>query len=201
VKYILYLFIIISFSFSRDNPFEDTKLPKSIFSDQGVNSLREKAFYLPDEAREIKEIIIKYKRMDGSRAAKIIDVNKKIDWRIPIILTQRKTDKREEKKKINYIEFTPFKFIKYKVSDDEVFILTSSLNMRHFMLPNPYKIIMDFSYDSYFETHKININKSLKVKSITTGSHDGFFRVALELVGKYNYKVEKVRNGYKVTFK
>jgi len=44
------------------------------------------------------------------------------------------------------------------------------------------------------------INKSFKTKSIATGSHSGFFRVALELVGKYKYQVTKVRNGYKITF-
>lgn len=200
MKYLLYFFIGIDLLIGRENPFEETKIPKSMFSTK-ENTLKEKYFTLPSDAREIREIIIKYKTFNGSREAKIIDVNRKIDWRVPIVLSQKEKDKKKESKKKDFVEFVPFKFIKYRVSDDAVFIMTSANNTRNFMLPSPYKIILDFNYDSYFKTHKKKISKSFKVKSIATGSHDGFFRVALELVGKYDYKVEKVRNGYKITFK
>ena len=200
MKYIIYILIIISLSFSRDNPFEEVEAPKSVFIKKD-NDLKDKYFTLPSDAREIREIIIKYKTFNGSREARIIDVNKKIDWRMPIVISQKKQGKKKKAKKQESIEFVPFKFIKYKVTDDAVFIMTSAANSRNFMLPSPYKVIMDFNYDSYFKTHKENISKSFKVRSITTGSHSGFFRVALELVGKYDYKVEKVRNGYKITFK
>lgn len=198
MRYALYLFIIISISFARENPFDKIDVTKSVFSKEN-NDLKEEYFKLPSEAREIKEIIIKYKTLDGSRELKIIDINKKIDWRIPLVLSQKEKYKVKEDKKQDFVEFIPFKFIKYRVSDDEIFIFTSAKNIRHFMLPTPYKLIMDFNYNSYFKTNKKNIDKSFKAKSIATGSHSGFFRVAIELVGKYKYKVSKVRNGYKIT--
>jgi len=105
--------MIISISYTRDNPFEKADITKSIFANQDDNELKEEYFSLPDEAREIREIIIKYKTIDGSRAVKIIDINKKIDWRVPITISQKEKAKKREAKKREYVEFVPFKFIKF----------------------------------------------------------------------------------------
>lgn len=195
---VLHSFLYINL-YARENPFKKVDTRKSVFKKGAKSYLNDSTFRLPDEAREISEIIVRYKSISGEQVSTIIKINKKIDWRIPISLSQKEV-RRTKLKKQSSLEFVPFSFIKYKVSDDSVFIYTSATNIRNFMLPNPNKIVMDFSYDNYFKTYKKKIDKNYKVSSITTGSHKGFFRVAIVLIGKYKYKITKVNNGYKVTF-
>ncbi|HIP44914.1 MAG TPA: AMIN domain-containing protein [Sulfurospirillum arcachonense] len=72
--------------------------------------------------------------------------------------------------------------------------------IRDFLVTSPYKIVVDFKREVSFYTKVYNL-KTKYFKSITLGKHSGYYRVAIELDGRYLYNRQKVKDGYIFTLR
>jgi hypothetical protein len=197
MKNIFYISALVFLLFGRDNPFENNIQDSNDNNEFSSIYLQEEKIFLPDRARELESIIIQYKALDGSKEIKKVLINSAIDWHIPIILKQ---DNKNSMKNTSFhaIEYVPFNFIKYKISTNTIYIYTRSKKLRHFHLPRPFKIILDFDSNFRFKTLSKEIKRS-QVVSISTGSHKEFFRVSILLDAPYKYNIEQTQSGYKIT--
>jgi len=200
LRYLFFICIVI-FLDARENPFEKVKLGQPTFSSQEYPYLSKEITSLPSDVREISSIIIKYKTINGSYRNKILIVNKSIDWHKNIVITQEKKYNQKEVESKDSIKLSKFSFIKYELTRNALYIYTKLAHIRHFMLPTPYELIMDFEYPYSFTANIENIKNHNVIKSIKMEPHKDFFRVHIKIDGKYKYQVEKIKNGYKVEFK
>lgn len=199
MKYFLWILLFTLFIFGRDNPFERNIQDSN--DNRGTSNLflQEERIFLPSQARELDSIILQYKTIDGSKEIKKVDISNAIDWHLPIIIKQEGKDL-VKKRESSAVEYIPFKFIKYRISYDEIYIHTNQNKLRHFHLPRPFKIVIDFNSRYKFKTLSRQI-KRMRVNSITTGAHKGFFRTTILLDAPYKYTIEKAELGYKIYFK
>ena len=199
MKYIIALLSLTILLLSRDNPFEASI--QSPINNNPFSSIYfdEESFYLPPQSREITSIRIEYKTLDGKKEVKNITLNKAINSKLPITIKQ---DNKEQFRQKNRpaVEFIPFRFIKYRVEGNTIYIYTNKEKIRHFHLPRPFKLVFDFNSNFSFKTLNKDINAGA-VKRISTGAHKGFFRVTIILDMNYRYTVEKIQQGYKIILK
>jgi len=189
--YILLLMSVISL-FARDNPFfpADPNAVEVTTSNR-VESLApftKQNISLPNSARAIKAITITYQNLDGSISNETLDLNNKIDWHEPLLITQKQAEpvsKSVEKKE----KTINAKFIKFSQSGKTMKLITRDKLLRNFMLTNPHRIVMDFSRNTSFRPKNFMINKAPYSK-IRMGNHDKYYRVVIELDGQYQYKLQ-----------
>ena len=207
MKWAIALYLLISvfislFSvalYARDNPFEK-QIEDSVDNKPFSNIyLDEERLFLPSQAREITSVTIEYKTLDGSKERKTIQLNSAIDPRLPVIVKQNSRDRLKAKNSPG-VEFIPFRFIKYRIEPNIIYIYTDQEKLRHFHLPRPFKIVIDFDSKLRFKTLKKELNVG-RVKVITTGAHKGFFRVSISLDATYRYTIHKISQGYKIILK
>jgi hypothetical protein len=222
LKKLFFLILILSTSLiARDNPFESSSI--SVLPEIGVVTedtediyLEKEEIYLPKNARKLKKITIDYLGVDGVVRKKEIEMDLGIDYHSPIILTQEKhipltelSGNRKKRKDIiaiseenkEFQEFEPFEFLHFKILKTELQILTKEQKIRDFALPNPNKIVIDFYPRDVFSPKTLQMKDKTYFKNIAIGAHRDFFRVAIEINGKYVYEVKKMENGYKVIIK
>jgi hypothetical protein len=72
--------------------------------------------------------------------------------------------------------------------------------LRHFMVADPYKVVLDFEKESAFYTQVLKLNHGA-FKQITLGNHNGYYRAAILLDGHYLYEIAPVEGGYEVVLK
>lgn len=89
MKNILYLLVLCTFLFGRDDPFVPLIEPDSsvrpYYGEKDYFHSAEMTF--PDTARLIKKIEVTFQNIDGSIETKSIPVSGKIDWQSPLIIT------------------------------------------------------------------------------------------------------------------
>jgi len=78
------------------------------------------------------------------------------------------------------------------ISDDKLF--------RHFMIADPYKVVLDFRKETAFYTKTLEINYGAFDK-IVLGSHSGYYRAAINLDGHYLYEFKEIPGGYELILK
>lgn len=189
-----YFLLILSFIslFARDNPFfpADPNAVQVTTSNRIENlaPFSKQNISLPNSARAIKAITITYQNLDGSISNETMDLNNKIDWHEPFIITQKQRalvskDKLKKSKTINA------KFIKFYPKGKKMKVITKDKLLRNFILTNPYRIVMDFSRNTSFRPKNFIINQA-PFKKIRMGNHDKYYRVVLELDGQYKYKLQ-----------
>jgi len=168
---------------------------------------------LPSSARVLKSVEFHYQNLDGSIESKKVNLNQKIDWHDELIvkklvddidlpttsiLTKIKTDKKTVKKVLKKINFK--NLLVFTIDDKSLYIKTKDKKIRDFLITEPYKIVVDFKREISFYTKVYNL-KTRYFKTITIGKHSGYYRVAIELDGKYLYKQRKVKDGYVFTLR
>lgn len=91
MKKLLILLSFISLLFAREDPFTPLITPKeSIRPYYGESSVFESAnIEFPSSARLIKKIEVTFQNIDGSIESKSIPVSGRIDWRMPLEITQK----------------------------------------------------------------------------------------------------------------
>lgn len=191
--FLLLVFFSVSL-FARDNPFSDVvtteTFPVSTNIPKTLTRLKKEEFSLPDTARVLKKITIEYQNLDGSVHTLITGIDKTVDWHKPLILTHshRSSSSKyfKERVKLPFIRFST-KGYKMKVSTKDKLI-------RHFMLPKPHRIVMDFKGTSHFLAKKFT-QFSKPFKKIRLGNHNGFYRVVVELDGQYEYQEKSDNSG------
>ena len=81
--------------------------------------------------------------------------------------------------------------------DKEVLIDTDDKVVRHFLMINPYRIVVDFNKESHFRGNTLITNLK-RIPQIALGNHDGFYRLVFYLDGHYTYNLEPTRAGYRL---
>lgn len=197
-KYIILAFALILFA--REDPFELKIAPKT--SPQSVEGevsspLEQLEATLPTTARILKEVRFVYQKLDGSIETQVIKVDKDIDWHYPISISQvQDKSVQEEKKPLTY-KMGDFNFV---VSNKKIYIQSPYKLKQNFLLPKPFRIILDVSRDQ-----KI-INQELKLEnrfftSVFIGTHQDFYRITLTLDGQYGYNIQQDEKGYYIILK
>lgn len=198
MKPIIALLLCCAALIARQDPFEPSITPKDGSHNQKEPKreiLQSIDIALPSTARVLQKVSITYQNIDGTIATKEININQGIDWHYPLELVQRAIGKSyDSEKRVNIGEFELY------FDKNKVFIATQYANVRHFVLPNPYRIVLDF--DGMDKA--INQAQELQskyVKKIVFSSHESFYRISLELDGQYAYDLTTQRDGYMLELK
>ena len=85
-------------------------------------------------------------------------------------------------------EYSPIEILNYKYGTikikNKIYIYTGDSINKKFFLLNPCRIVLDFKRDSDMETKKITNMPNTPFKSLTIGSHSGYYRVVIETKNK-----------------
>ncbi|RDU57576.1 AMIN domain-containing protein [Helicobacter sp. MIT 99-5507] len=187
-KSILFFGLIVSILQCRDNPFDPIVVPKdSVRPYYGETSVFDKAeITLPSSARLIKKIEVTYQNIDGSIEKKNIDVSGRIDWRMPLTISQILNE--ENTNKITKTQ-------DITIENNKLSLKYEGKLLRDFIMKEPNRIVLDFSKNlKYYKTNKIILNKPY-FKSLKYGLHDDFLRIVIELDGSYIYNIKQMQNG------
>ena len=211
IVFIALLFAAISL-IARENPFEPVKTStttgKATYKQDTMKSFQEVKTQLPSSARILKKVEFVFQNLDGSIEKKSLGVDKKIDWHDELVVKKANdvTKNMPKPPKSMPMENKPKTTIQFKnivsftITDKEIQVQTADKKIRDFLVTNPYKIVLDFKKEISFYTKVYNL-KTKFFKSIAIGKHDGYYRVAIELDGKYLYNLKTVSKGYLINLK
>ena len=219
MKYILTIFILLAVSLiARENPFEamssSTTTGKATYKKDTRENFTNAKVRLPSSARILKSVELHFQNLDGSIESKEVKIDQKIDWHDELIVKKNMPDvvrlvaptPKEAKviapktiaHKIRKINFK--NIVLFSIDGKSLHVKTNDIKIRDFLVTSPYKIVVDFKREVSFYTKLYDL-KTRYFKSITLGKHSGYYRVAIELDGKYLYNKQKVKDGYIFTLR
>lgn len=214
MRLILTIFILLCMSLvARENPFEavssSATTGKAIYKKDTRKNFTNAKVQLPSSARILKSVEFHFQNLDGSVESKKVKLDNKIDWHdelivkkltndVPSPIVQTMMASKKETKKIKKINFKNFAL--FSIDGKSLHVKTKDKKIRDFLVTSPYKIVIDFKREASFYTKVYNL-KTKYFKSITLGKHTGYYRVAVELDGKYLYNKQKVKDGYIFTLR
>lgn len=215
IKCLTLTFLLSSISEARENPFFPKDGMEDITYSSNMNKLapplKRATMKLPSNAREIQQVTISYKNLDGSIEEQTIELNNSIDWHLPIFISQsydtspEKIINTAQPQKVLKEESTKKEFellvnkgyIDISSLDKTLKIDTKNELMRDFLLVKPHRIVLDFKkvndefLKQYSKEYPQNVFKSIKL-----GNHKDYYRVVIELDGYYRYTYEQTDSGY-----
>ena len=191
--------MLLFISQARENPFfpaegiKDLPLSSNIIDTYAP--LKRAAVALPDSARVIKEVTVRYQNLDGSIDTKSISLDHSVDWHLPLFISQSYGDiepleSEEPARKQTYKQLVDFGEASFWQRGKTMRIRTDDMPIRHFMMIEPHRMVIDFKRDASFrsKTHKIDGKPFTNVR---LGNHKGYYRAVIELDGQYRCSVEK----------
>ena len=201
--FVLALALFLSLQ-ARQNPFfpsvGEQDLTQTSNKDTSIPMLKRAIIELPSHSRVLKKVSVTYKTLDGSIETKSIELNKAVDWHLPIFISQsmgeittKKIIKKQKNKK--YITLFKSKYVKFYKHTNELKIITKDKIIRHFLITNPHKIVIDFKRITNLKSMVKHLNTSI-FKKVHIGTHKDYYRVVIELDGKYKYEIVKKSYGY-----
>lgn len=195
MKKIFLLLFYCTFIFCRENPFESLSLPNvdTKITDQKDNSIFEAFdFKLPSTARILKEVKVVYQNIDGSIEEKVFKVDKNIDWHYPLSLSQKDASISKDS------DFISVNKMIFFTKENKLFITTNRKMQRNFILPEPFRIIIDFDKK---DGDKDTINKINQkyFSTINFIQHQNYYRAVITLDGHYKYEILKTDDGYQIS--
>ena len=204
-------FLLISLQ-ARENPFFPSKGENDIpYTSNKVESaipLKRSSITLPSSARMIKKVTVEYENLDASTGKRSIELDNSIDWHLPIFISQNysqtqtdsqtKTPTQEPKKKkiVKYKEIASVKHAKFLTSQKSLKVVTGDKIIRNFLLVKPHRIVLDFKRDTNLKSYTKDNDKGIFCK-VRVGNHSGYYRAVIELDGQYQYKMQKISDGYR----
>jgi|LGOV01.1.fsa_nt_gb hypothetical protein len=214
MRFILTVFILFCVSLvARENPFEaisaSTTTGKATYKKDTRENFSSAKMQLPSSARILKSVEFHFQNLDGSIESKKVEVDHKIDWHDELIVKKLHDDITtttaptlvSTKKPTNKVKKINFKnLVFFSLDGKSIHVKTKDKRIRDFLVTSPHKIVVDFKREASFYTKVYNL-KTRYFKSITLGKHSGYYRVAIELDGKYLYNKQKVKDGYIFTLR
>jgi hypothetical protein len=200
VRLFLISLLLISLD-ARENPFAPsskiTTNIKAIQTDKKDVFLSQEKINFPSSARVIKKATFTYQNIDGSIKNKTIDIDKKINWHNPVRITHGGHAKTytQLSKKIKI-----FDFLSVKVKGNDLYIYTKDKKIRNFIVAKPYKIVLDFGKQAYFNYKKVKLNKA-PFTALSFGQHKGYYRMVIGVDGIYKYNIKPFKGGFIVDLK
>jgi len=192
---------------ARENPFFPVKSGDDIFitSNQSVEipPLKQVSVTLPSTARVLESVTLSYKNLDGSISEKKIRLHNSIDWHLPLFLSQhyrnpkgKRIAQKSTHTSSSFSLFAKLSFIKFYQKGKILKIATHDKLLRNFLLVKPHRIVCDFQRDIDIRSYEKRAPKGSLFKKVRIGTHDGYYRVVIELDGYYRYRVKKYRSYY-----
>ncbi len=188
---------------ARDNPFFPAKgmedLQVTSNENKSISPLQQASISLPDSARVIKEVTLRYQNLDGSIGSRTVSLENSVDWHLPVFITQSYSPPQDAQqpiapKKKSFKTIASFKELAFDQSDKTLLVRTNDPLIRHFMMIKPHRIVMDFKRTTDFRSKSKLIN-TIPYKAIRLGNHDGYYRAVVELDGQYQYNVDNSEKG------
>lgn len=195
MKKIFCLLCCVAFLFCRDNPFESATSPNTdtnIDEKKRSNFFESFDFKLPSTARVLREIKVIYQNIDGGLEEKTIKIDKNIDWHYPLSLNQKDAFIESDS---DFIRISKMIFF---AKDNKLFITTNRNMERDFILPEPFRIVVDFNKQDV-DVDKFNALNHKYFSSINLVRHKDFYRAIITLDGHYEYKIKKTDDGYELS--
>ena len=109
---------------------------------------------------------------------------------MPLVLTHNKSTPSSDR----YVQRVKLPFIKFSTKANNMRVETKDKLLRHFMLPHPHRIVLDFKGSSHFLAKKYT-SLVKPFKKIRLGNHNGYYRVVIELDGQYEYQEKRDISG------
>ena len=193
-KYILWICALAMVALhlhARENPFEPIIRPKedNITPKNAKDPFTELDFKLPSNARILKSITITYQKIDGSIEEKTIPIDESIDWHYPLLLTQKGAILNED---VRYWTIKPFQFF---TQGNKFYLYTNATIVRSFVLPSPYRIVLDIERKDENPSGSINLGVKYFTKA-SLGTHKDFYRFVITLDGQYPYDITRAGDYY-----
>lgn len=177
----------------RDNPFESVISPKA--EEHRASKIQQEPlstveFVLPSTARVIKNIQITYQNLDGSLENKTIQLDESIDWHYPLLISQKAQN-------ATYTGENRFKLGEFElvINRAKIFVATRKKMLRDFILPEPYRLVIDVAGVKDSIQESVKMNKKYFVNAEVT-THEDFYRISISLDGRYKYTITPQRDGF-----
>jgi len=191
---------------ARENPFQpvidQNVLPTTSNITKAVPPFQKIQVRLPHDARVLNSIVFYYQSIDGSIKNELVTVDRAIDWHKPILITQehksftlKNSHHTKEQRDPTQSIYHPLPFIAFEVQQNQLKIVTQNKKIRHFHLSHPFKVVVDFAYNTTFLTKHIPLNHP-PFQAIDIGNHQGYYRVVITLDAPYKYAIKKIDHGY-----
>lgn len=192
----LFFLSVLLFSqiIARENPFEAITQPNidtHIDEDIKEKIFQDFDFKLPSTARILKSVKIVYQNIDGSIEEQELPVDKSIDWHYPLTISQKDAKINEN------TDYVSAEKIIFFTKDNKLYITTNRKLERDFILPEPFRIILDLEKESSDSDRNIQLNQKY-FSNITLTKYNNFYRAAITLDGHYKYKIHKTDDGYQI---
>ena len=202
-KVVIYLFLLLASLYARENPFfpiDNSTMPS--YTTNKIEKLQPFegiSLKLPDSARILEKVSITFINLDGSQQTKTITIHKSIDWHHPLHVNQNSLTSKPNNKQTDtkFKKITSLKFISFYLKYKKLQIHTEDKLLRDFKIVRPDRIVLDFKKELDFRSYTFKGNKIFKI--IRIGNHDTYYRVVLELDGKYIFHIEQKPYGYLLT--
>jgi len=191
---------------ARENPFfpSDTDKETAITSneDMSVPPLKRATISLPSQARVVQKVTIEYKTLEGSIENKSINLQNSIDWHLPIFISQSYTENinvpEEAVEKTKFEQIGSIKYVTFYASGKELKLITQDKILRHFLMVEPHRIVIDFQRDTTLKAYT-KVNSKYVFNKIRIGNHNKYYRAVIELDGLYTYSMQTIDDGYLFT--
>ena len=199
IKIFVFILVVFISLQARQNPFFPSVGEQDLLTTSNKElltpMLKRATIELPSHARVLQKVTVTYKNLDGSIETKSIKLNKAVDWHIPLFVSQSMGDMSTKKRSKKFIHLFKSKNVDFFKNYKELKVVTKDKIIRHFLVTNPHKIVMDFKRITNLKSMFKNLNTSV-FKKIHIGTHKDFYRAVIELDGKYRYNMQKISNGY-----
>lgn len=201
MRLLFFFFLTCALLFGRDNPFfpadpNEKQMPTSN-KIENLKPFSTQQISLPSSARAIKGLVIHYQNMDGSIASETLELNNKIDWHMPLVLSHGAVSSEKSSTEKSKSKSVETKHITFVSSGKTLKLITKDKMLRNFMLTSPHRIVMDFARDTSFKPQNYTLNTP-PFKRIRLGNHDKYYRAVVELDGQYGYALNVSANDYTI---
>jgi len=195
--------LLLTSLLARENPFfsADTALKEKVTSNTPDNTpqLDSVNYILPDQVRILKEVTFTIQNLDGSIETRKMQVDKSVDWHKSLTISQTNSAQTIHAN-LESSSSADFGFIRFDSKGKRLAIKTQNPLMRHFVLSDPNRIVLDFKSDAVFNA----MQKPLKASpfiDVSVGNHGKFIRATILLDGRYSYTLNKTGELISITCK
>lgn len=207
---------------ARENPFLPAQAYEEVTTPTNVQKapplFDQQALSLPSQARVLQYVVFGYQSLDGDTKEVRMEVNKTVDWHDPLVVTKESLllapsvkpsiepipealEKPVTPPSQPVVKKVAFKdLIAFEAQGRRIVVTSNDVLLRHFMVANPYKVVLDFKRDVAFYTQTLDIETGA-FKSVTMGNHNGHYRAVILLDGHYLYTLKKTESGLEIQLK
>ncbi len=185
-------FLLLSPLIGRENPFFPTSDTRNVTSNVPDTKplLDTISYHLPDRARLLKEVTLTFQNLDGTMESRTIEVDRSIDWHRTLLISQGGGAATAPIGKPKSTASADFGFIRFDTKGKWMTIKTTVPVMRHFVLSNPNRIVIDFKTNKVFDKRDRILNAPPFI-SVSAANHGTFGRASITLDGRYQYTLKQ----------